>query len=381
MENKKNRVTGMSTPGKSFYFKYDPSDYRIRNNDGGLNTRNYYLEGEHLEAIYDQTFQLQDQYFRGVVVDEVVHGLHYDSSGNETGASYHHDHLRSVTSLVESLGSAQATMQYGPFGELITETGSDNGNRLHYTGRELDESGLYYYRARYYDPEVGRFLTEDPLGFEAGPNFYAYVNNNPISFNDPAGKRPVGFNFGGGGGFAPEGVGAKGSVSTIVAIDTETLEFGIFTQHEEGGVLSGQSESGGLFVNFLFGNENTTLDNLEGRSRSISGSFPITQKRSFTFGATFPTTSTKDNVQAFFEFGLSPFGINTPEVGPTITNTESAFRSNAIGDFVDGAKNLFNSISNFFTGNAQSNSGGAGGGFVIYPNKPNNNFMQQVYSK
>ncbi len=153
----------MSIPCKLFYFKYDPSDYRIRNSlstgsgqaqDG---TRNYYLEGEHLEAIYDQNFQLQDQYFRGVVVDEIVHGLHYDENGNESGTTYHHDHLRSVTSLVELLGSAQATMQYGPFGELITETGNDNVNRLHYTGRELDESGLYYYRARYYDPEVGRF--------------------------------------------------------------------------------------------------------------------------------------------------------------------------------------------------------------------------------
>jgi len=194
--DQKNRVTGMSTPGKSFYFKYDPSDYRIKNNDGGFNTRNYYLEGEHLEAIYDETFQLQDQYFRGVVVDEVVHGLHYDSSGNESGTTYHHDHLRSVTSLVETLGSAQATMQYGPFGELITETGSDNGNRLHYTGRELDDSGLYYYRARYYDPEVGRFLTEDSMGFRAGINFYAYVENNPINASDPSGLLSLIHHFG-----------------------------------------------------------------------------------------------------------------------------------------------------------------------------------------
>jgi len=47
------------------------------------------------------------------------------------------------------------------FVNLIVETGDDNGNRLHYTGRELEEAGLYYYRA--HDPEVGRFLTEDPL--------------------------------------------------------------------------------------------------------------------------------------------------------------------------------------------------------------------------
>ncbi len=57
---------------------------------------------------------------------------------------------------------------------------------------------MYYYRARYYDPEVGRFLTEDPLQFNAGVNFYAYVNNNPINANDPSGldgyyvSRPLG---------------------------------------------------------------------------------------------------------------------------------------------------------------------------------------------
>jgi len=46
---------------------------------------------------------------------------------------------------------------------------------------------VYYYRARYYDPEIERFVSEDPLGFKAGINFYAYVNNNPINNNDPTG--------------------------------------------------------------------------------------------------------------------------------------------------------------------------------------------------
>jgi hypothetical protein len=74
-EKPKNRVTEMSVPDKSFYFKYDLSDYRIKNDDGGFTARNYYLEGENFEAIYDRNFQLQDQYFRGVVVDEMVNEL------------------------------------------------------------------------------------------------------------------------------------------------------------------------------------------------------------------------------------------------------------------------------------------------------------------
>jgi RHS repeat-associated protein len=57
-----------------------------------------------------------------------------------------------------------------------------------FTGREWDpEIGLYYYRARYYDPHLGRFISEDPIGFRGGENFYAYVGGNPVSQKDPLG--------------------------------------------------------------------------------------------------------------------------------------------------------------------------------------------------
>jgi RHS repeat-associated protein len=57
-----------------------------------------------------------------------------------------------------------------------------------FTGREWDpETGLYYYRARYYDPKVGRFLSKDPVGFAAGPNYYTYVLDNPVNRVDPSG--------------------------------------------------------------------------------------------------------------------------------------------------------------------------------------------------
>ncbi|MCF6245636.1 MAG: RHS repeat-associated core domain-containing protein, partial [Sulfurovum sp.] len=57
-----------------------------------------------------------------------------------------------------------------------------------YTGREMDADDLYYYRARYYDPNTQRFLSLDPIGFEAGDfNFYRYVGNDPVNFRDPSG--------------------------------------------------------------------------------------------------------------------------------------------------------------------------------------------------
>lgn len=54
-----------------------------------------------------------------------------------------------------------------------------------------EPNGFYYMRARYYDPNVGRFISEDPIGFEGGDvNLYAYVGNNPVSWIDPSGKAP-----------------------------------------------------------------------------------------------------------------------------------------------------------------------------------------------
>ena len=58
-----------------------------------------------------------------------------------------------------------------------------------YTGRENDTNGLYFYRARYYDPQIGRFISEDPIRFSGGINFYAYVLDDPIGKRDPNGLR------------------------------------------------------------------------------------------------------------------------------------------------------------------------------------------------
>jgi RHS repeat-associated protein len=76
---------------------------------------------------------------------------------------------------------------YDSFGKLTASTGS-LVNPFRYTARESDtETGFYYYRARYYDPGTSRFISEDPIGFPAGNNFYAYVGNAPFQYVDPTG--------------------------------------------------------------------------------------------------------------------------------------------------------------------------------------------------
>lgn len=76
------------------------------------------------------------------------------------------------------------------FGNVTRSTGS-LANPFQYTGRDFDaETGLSYYRARYYDPQTGRFLSEDSAQSIAGVNFYLYVRGNSIAYRDPFGLSP-----------------------------------------------------------------------------------------------------------------------------------------------------------------------------------------------
>ena len=99
---------------------------------------------------------------------------------------YHKDHLGSTRLVTNSSKDIIATSTYHPFGETEVEEGSE---KYLYNGKEKDSTGLYYYGARYYDPQIGRFTSRDPLsnGSTSGSNRYAYCQNNPLRFIDPTG--------------------------------------------------------------------------------------------------------------------------------------------------------------------------------------------------
>ncbi len=110
---------------------------------------------------------------------------------------YHRDALGSVTEVSDATGAIVERYEYDVYGEVTIYDGSDNaltasaiGNPYLFTGRRYDaESDNYYYRARYYSHKLGRFLSEDPLGFDAGDyNLYRYVFNNPTNAVDPTGE-------------------------------------------------------------------------------------------------------------------------------------------------------------------------------------------------
>jgi RHS repeat-associated protein len=173
-----NRLTQVQSNGTTIAtFAYDPLGRRVQK-VAGIVTTNWTYSGQ---AILQQASGGSTlKYIHGPGIDEPL------ASDDGTALSYFHsDGLGSIVKTTSAAGAVTLTRQYDAWGNLQLG-GTTNG--FSYTGREWDsETGLYYYRARYYDPKIGRFISEDPIGFGGGVNLYAYVGDNPVNRDDPSG--------------------------------------------------------------------------------------------------------------------------------------------------------------------------------------------------
>ncbi|HWZ44716.1 MAG TPA: RHS repeat-associated core domain-containing protein [Candidatus Saccharimonadales bacterium] len=174
-----NRLKSVTPPGgASVTFKYDPLGRRIQKG-GSI----FVYDGANLIQESDQAGNLVARYIQGPGIDQPL--AVYRGAASEF---YDADGLGSITSLTTTSGAVNQSYIFDAFGNTSSTTGTFI-QPFQYTGREWDaETGLYFYRARYYDPAIGRFLNEDQIGNDHGFNFYTYVGNAPANFIDPAGR-------------------------------------------------------------------------------------------------------------------------------------------------------------------------------------------------
>jgi RHS repeat-associated protein len=170
--------------GSGDSLKYDPFGRRIYKQSPNA-TSIFAYDGPNLIETVNATGGVVAHYTQSPNIDEPL-----AMQRGTTTDYYEADGLGSVTSLTDSTGAVAQGYTYDSFGNLTNSTGTLR-NYFRYTAREFDtETNLYYYRARYYDQSVGRFISEDPKGFDGGVDFYRYVSNNVTDKVDPFGFAP-----------------------------------------------------------------------------------------------------------------------------------------------------------------------------------------------
>jgi RHS repeat-associated protein len=264
-----NRLIEVRKPGTIARYIYDALGRRMSKEVNGVK-KQFRYDGQNLILEMGGTDTIMANYTFGLGIDNPL-------MMNRTANNYYYtkDGLGSVTALTDSTGNVVHEYKYSVYGEIVEETGNSVENPFTYTSREIDrETGLMYYRARYYDPELGRFLSEDPIGFLGdNVNLYAITQNNTINFTDPLGWEE------GGSGQAEQGKkeGEKPKESlqekfltpemkSNIANVIQTVTNGTFNKDETSKITSAVASKVGLFdlkVALQVGNEQVKNEKVE----------------------------------------------------------------------------------------------------------------------
>jgi RHS repeat-associated protein len=184
-----------TTSNAAAHFSYDAQGRRISRTVNNATTHFVYEGQQSLGELRAATTPGQPDSFEplltGLQLDEVI--ARYTNQGDIT---YLTDALNTVLSQTNVNQDSVTEYAYSAYGESQLTTGASQGNSSTYTAREDDGTGLMFYRARYFDPVMKRFVSEDPMGFDGGNNFYLYAASAPTLYFDPTGNVPSDPRFG-----------------------------------------------------------------------------------------------------------------------------------------------------------------------------------------
>ena len=185
--NEQDLLAGI-TGGVTASFRYDMYGNRREQTVDGHRTQSFWIGDELNFTIVDNDYAHRVRQF-SPYPESGLDELTYRRIGDDASQDRYvlRDANNNVVALTDANQQSQTQYRYEPYGKT-TQTGAADPNPQQYTGRENDGTGLYYYRNRYYSPQTGRFISEDPIGWASGQtNAYAYVNGNPVSLYDPFG--------------------------------------------------------------------------------------------------------------------------------------------------------------------------------------------------
>ena len=189
--NLQRQLVSVSTNGVfAESYAYDPLGRRVSTTDISGTVYHAY-DGIHCVADLDGDGSILRAYTWGAGVDNLLAVTLIDGAATNTLYAVT-DPLGTVHALVDASGTVTVSYTYDSWGNLLSASGSDSliaSLRFTWQGREYSRAtGLYNFRARWYDPAAGRWLSKDPIGLEGGLNLYEAFGNNPVCFRDPEGQ-------------------------------------------------------------------------------------------------------------------------------------------------------------------------------------------------
>ncbi|HEV2826449.1 MAG TPA: Ig-like domain-containing protein [Pyrinomonadaceae bacterium] len=183
--NEENQLTQVTLPNAlTVNYKYDALGRRIQRTTSAGASERYVYDGADVLLDLNADWSVAKTYLSDLGIDNKLR-----QTSSTTGVSYFlTDHLGTTAALTDSAGNVVEQLPYDSFGN----SSGTSLTRYGYTGRERDpDTGLLYYRARFYDPQLGRFISEDPIGLGGGINAFAYVGNHPQNAKDPSGLHEI----------------------------------------------------------------------------------------------------------------------------------------------------------------------------------------------